>query len=183
MRSMYNPQVRCSRCAMIRLSALLLALGASPVHGEPAVDLAVLDVDVEAEQLACHGPPREPRLGYEAACAQAEAARLSGDSMSLIQAVEDMRMHDPGESRTCTTRYDDAIAGIHRRNREDYRAGLAAMKAGELERARACFRVSLSKDPYNQVCARRLGEVEAALARQAAEAEETTQAPEADPGS
>jgi len=155
----------------------MLALLASPVHADPAVDLAELDVDVEAEQFACHGPPEQPRLAYDAACAQAEAARHSGDSMLLVQSVVAMKLHDPDASRACTTRYDDVIAGIDGRNREDYRAGLAAMKAGELERARACFRVSLSKDPYNQVAARRLREVEAAMERQAAEPSE----PEAEP--
>ena len=164
---------------MVRVSLSLVALTAGLAHGEPTVDLEALDVDVEA--LACHGPPEHQPISYAVACSQAEGALSSGDHLLLHQSVEIMRHHDPQGARSCTARYDEVLAGIDLRERGDYRAGLAAMKAGELGRARACFRLAVARDPFNQVAARRLGEVEAAMQRPAAEAAAPGQAPPGDP--
>lgn len=158
---MYARTVPSRECAMSPVLFTLLMLSAWPAQADPAVDLAALDV--EAERLACHGQPQEPEASHAEACAQAQAASEAGDILGLAGAVEIMRRRDPSGAQACTTRFDDQLAQNPPRQREDYRAGLSAMKAGELERARACFRLGLAEDPYNQLAARRLEEVEAAL--------------------
>jgi hypothetical protein len=156
---------------MVRAPLLLLALGLRSAAADPAVDLAEPSVDVEAETIACHGPPDEREPSYDEACVEAERAHAVGDGLSLYLAAKRMRGLDPQRARSCTSRFDDALAGIDVRDRGDYRVGVTAMKAGDLPRARACFRLALARDPSHQVAARRLGEVEVALARAAAEAE------------
>jgi TolA-binding protein len=167
---------------MLPCLLLLSALAADPVRAEPAepaVDIAALAIDVDDERLACHGPLGEPEISHAQACTSAQRASEQGDIIRLVWMVEIMQRHDPSSAEACTSRFDGKIAQNPPRRREDYRAGLAAMKAGELQRARACFRLSLARDPYNQVAARRLGEVEAAMERRAAESEEPPAAPEA----
>ncbi len=159
----------------LRALVACAALTALAAHAQQAPE-----ADPAADRLTCHGEPREPSISHADACTQAEQARMLGDHLALYRAVEIMRQHDPGRAQPCTSRHDDVLAGVDVRERGDYRAGLAAMKAGALERARACFRLAVAEDPYNQVAARRLGEVEAAIARQVVEAE--VAAPEADPG-
>ncbi len=112
---------------------------------------------------SCRGsdPPASSARG--SAKSDAQAASEAGDILGLAGAVEIMRRRDPSGAQACTTRFDDQLAQNPPRQREDYRAGLSAMKAGELERARARFRLGLAEDPYNQLAARRLEEVEAAL--------------------
>ena len=166
---------------MVRVPLMLVAFVASVALGESAehaVDVEALAVDVEEEELACHGPAQEPTHTHAEACARAQQASELGDPMGLYWMVEIMREHDPSEAKPCTTRFDVAMASIHPRQREDYRAGLVAMKAGELDRARSCFRLALAKDPNNQVAARRLGEVEAAMKPPEAESTEPAAQPE-----
>jgi hypothetical protein len=167
---------------MVRVSLLLAVLTADLARADPAVDLTELNVDVEVERLACHGPPEEPALTHAEACTRAQQAHEAGDISGLCTLVEIMQHHDPGRAQACTARFDEEIEANPPHRREDYRAGLAAMKAGLYARARACFRLTLAEDPYHQVAARRLGEVEAAIERQAAEDGDPVPAPEEEPG-
>lgn len=136
-------------------------------------------IDIEAAQLACHGETPPPTITHAVACAQAEQAHVVGDDLALYGMVEIMRRQDPDRALPCTRRFEPQMESIHGPVRIDYRAGLTAMKAGELERARACLQLAVAKEPDNQLAARRLGEVQAALDEQAAEAQQSRAQPPA----